>query len=413
MRFVQIDGIGSHGHSIAGILVLRRDRSSRKFGNERTRVIESTIDGHARRKDRIHVDPACGAIGYCRIVSPLRNNDDETDLDRVRFHRYGSLRLLSRGIVRSALVGYIVRRCGRIDRVIRHLYSSHTSKHDPVKGRTLLKVIRRLVIVVALCLVLFPQSTFAASLFEHQDTTIPVNQTVEDVVVVGGDVSIAGTVKNAVVVVNGDVRFESTAVIKGAIVVIGGKLQQEEGATVTSDIVNIAFDDATSNSLIIGAGLIIGLSALKLCASIVMVVLPVLLVLFGKRRAIAFAERYRIAPRGKLLAIGFFAGLLLVAASMMLLLTIVGIPLILLLAILFAAALALGLTVVGVAIGERIRFATDKAAWVKCAAGAVILISMMNVPIIGLFIYIALALFSLGVATSWTFSKMKWRKDAK
>lgn len=272
-----------------------------------------------------------------------------------------------------------------------------------------MKLIRRLAFLVAICLAIVPQSTFAASLFEHQDTTILVNQVVDDVVVVGGDVTIAGTVGNAVVVVNGDVRFEPTAVVKGAIVVIGGKLRQEEGAVVTNDVVNIAFDDATSNSLLIGAGLIIGLSALKLSASIVMIALPVLFVALGKRRATAFAERYRSAPKGKLLAVGFFAGVLLVAASVMLLLSIVGIPLIVVLAILFAAALALGLTVVSAAIGDRIRFAADRADWAKCGVGAMILVSAMNVPIFGIFLSIALSFFSLGVATSWLFSKMKRR----
>lgn len=273
-----------------------------------------------------------------------------------------------------------------------------------------MKLIGRLVFLVAICLAIVPQSTFAASLFEHQDTTIPANQAVEDVVVIGGDVTVAGTVDNAVVVVNGDVRFEPTAVVKGAVVVIGGKLRQEEGATVTSDIVNIAFDDATSNSLIIGAGLVIGIGALKLSASIVMIALPALLVALGKRRTIAFADRYRNAPKGKLLAAGFFAAVLLVAASIMLLLTIVGIPLILLVAIVFAASLALGLAVVGLAIGDQIRFASGRPEWVKCAIGAVIPISMMNVPIIGLFLFIALALFSLGVATSWIFSSINWRR---
>lgn len=274
-----------------------------------------------------------------------------------------------------------------------------------------MKFIGRLVFLVALCVAIVPHSTFAASLFEHQDTTIPANQAVEDVVVVGGDVTVAGTVDNAVVVVNGNVRFERTAVVKGAVVVIGGKLLQEEGADVTNDVVNIAFDDATSNSLLIGAGLIIGLSALKLSASIAMIALPILLVALGKRRAIAFAERYRSAPKGKLLAIGFFAGVLLVAASVMLLLSIVGIPLIVILAILFAASLALGLTVVSVAIGEQIRFATGRAEWAKSALGAMILVSAMNVPVIGLFLYLALSLFSLGIATSWSFSKMKRRKS--
>lgn len=264
-----------------------------------------------------------------------------------------------------------------------------------------------------ICLFAFPLPTRAASLFEHQNTTIPAGQTVTDVVVIGGDASVAGTVNNSVVVVNGDVHVSASARIKGVIVVIGGQLQQEEGADVTNDVVSISFDNATVNSLIIGSGLILGIGALKLAASLLMLIVPVLLVAIGKRRTAAFVDRYRNAPRGKLFSMGFFAGLLLVAVSAVLLLTIVGIPFILLIALFVMMAVALGLTAASQVFGEQIRGTSGKPEWVRAGVGAFILISAMNLPFIGLFILLALVLYSLGIATSWTVSLFRSRKRSK
>jgi len=266
--------------------------------------------------------------------------------------------------------------------------------------------------LAALCLLLFPSSTMAASLFEHQDTTIPADQTVTDVVVIGGDVSVAGTVNNSVVAVNGDVHILSTAHVKGVIVVIGGTLQQDEGADSTNDVVNISFDNATVNSLIIGSGLMVGYGAFKLAVSLLLLILPVVMVLFGKSKAAAFADRYRQAPRGKLFATGFFTGLLLIAVSALLLLTIVGIPFILFIVLLVFAALTLGLTVVSQAFGEQIRGTADKPEWVRAGAGALILVSAMNIPFIGFCIFLALLLFSLGIAMSWMATKLRRRRQS-
>lgn len=276
----------------------------------------------------------------------------------------------------------------------------------------MLTKLRTIILAMMLCLFVFPASTMAAGLFEHQDTTIPAAQTVTDVVVIGGDAAVAGTVRNSIVVVNGDAIIRSTAHVKGVIVVIGGKVEQEEGADVTNDVVNIAFDNATVNSLILGSGLMIGYGALKLAASLLMLILPVLMVLIGKRSTAAFADRYRHAPSGKLFAAGFFTGLLLIAVSALLLLTIVGIPFILFIVLLALAALTLGLTIVSLAFGEQIRGTADKPEWIRAGAGALILVSAMNIPFIGFCIFLALLLFSLGVAMSWTASKLRRRKQS-
>ncbi|MBB6669306.1 hypothetical protein [Cohnella nanjingensis] len=272
----------------------------------------------------------------------------------------------------------------------------------------------QLVVTIIICLLLFPSSALARSLFEHQNTTVPSNQTVDDIVVIGGDAFIAGKVNNSVVVVNGDVHIQSTAEIKGAVVIIGGQLQQEKGAVVTNDVINISFDNATANSLIIGAGLIVGIGAVKLAASLLMLLLPVLMVVIGKRHTVRFVDRYRTAPQGKLLSMGFFTGLLLVAISVLLILTIVGIPIILLIVLLVLAATVFGVAFVSQFLGEQVQATAGKPEWVRMGVGAFILTSAVNIPFLGLLILLALVLYSLGISTSWVVSIFtKRRRFAK
>ncbi|MDG0793812.1 DUF2572 family protein [Cohnella ginsengisoli] len=273
----------------------------------------------------------------------------------------------------------------------------------------MLKLIRTLAILMLLCFASFPKATEAASLYEHQNTTVSATQTVEDVVVIGGDASIAGTVTNTVVIVGGDVRVRSSAHIKGAVVIIGGDLILEDGADVTNDVVNVSFDSATVNSLVLGSGLMIGYGAVKLAASLLMLILPVLIVLIGKRKADAFLDRYRHTPRGKLFAAGFFTGLMLAAVSVLLLLSIVGIPFILLVVLLALAALSIGLTIVSQTLGDQIRGTADKPEWMRAGAGAIMIVSAMNVPFVGGCLFLALLTYSLGIAMSWTVSKLRRR----
>jgi hypothetical protein len=269
-----------------------------------------------------------------------------------------------------------------------------------------------LVLIFLFCFLSLPSTVTAKSIFEHQSTFVPENQTVSDVVVIGGDANIAGTVSNSVIVINGDVHIQSRAHVQGFVLIIGGQLQQDAGAEITDDIISISFDKATVNSLIIGGGLIIGIAALQLAATLLMIFIPVLITLLGKRHTAAFVDRHRTISRGNMLYTGFFTGVLLTAASMLLILTVIGIPFILVFAVLILMALALGVTVISQLLGEQFQGTIGKADWMKSAVGAFILASAVNIPFVGLFIMLVIMAFSLGIATTWAVGKIRRKKKA-
>ena len=66
---------------------------------------------------------------------------------------------------------------------------------------------------------------------------LPEGQGTEDVVVMGAPARIAGTVRGDVVVIGGPLDLDATAVVNGDTVVVGGTVTVSEGATVHGDLV--------------------------------------------------------------------------------------------------------------------------------------------------------------------------------
>lgn len=251
-----------------------------------------------------------------------------------------------------------------------------------------------------------PTNAMAKGIFEHQDTIVPENQTVDDVVVAGGDATILGTVNHSVIVFNGNLDLKTSAKINGFIFVLGGNIQQEHGAVVTDEIINFSFDNATTSSLWIGGGLVVGTWLLQLAVSVLLVILPVVTVFLSKRRLHPFAERARQAP-GRFMYVGFFSSLILIAVSTLLLITIIGIPITLFILVLVVLAFVAGLSVLSILVGERIRGIWDQADWLIALTGSIVLVSLMNIPFIGELLFLGIVVFSIGIMTLWVLEKLK------
>ncbi|WP_379160875.1 hypothetical protein [Paenibacillus sp. sgz5001063] len=245
----------------------------------------------------------------------------------------------------------------------------------------------------------------AKSIFEHQNTSVPIGQTVDDVYVVGGNAEIFGQVTGVAVVVNGDLHLGNTADIKGLVVVIGGRVKQDPGAVLGDDIYNISLDNSTQNSLLIGGGIALGAWVLQLAAGLLMILIPVLFRIAGKQKIAAFTDRYPLASLTRLLLIGFFGTLILAALSALLLVTVIGIPFIILLLLLMLITLAFGTTVVSFRIGELFHGDKPLSDWMKVLVGAAILTAFVNIPFVGFILFLLLLMISVGISVQWIFRK--------
>jgi len=74
------------------------------------------------------------------------------------------------------------------------------------------------------------------------DVKIAANESIDgDVVVMKGDIDMAGEVEGDVVAVLGDVNLGPDAYVEGDVVSVGGKVRREVGSTVTGDVVETTF----------------------------------------------------------------------------------------------------------------------------------------------------------------------------
>jgi uncharacterized RDD family membrane protein YckC len=95
-----------------------------------------------------------------------------------------------------------------------------------------------------------------------QDYTLRPGDTVRQVVVLGGDARIEGTVTEDVVVVLGKAELASTAVIEGSFVVVGGSAEIADGAKVERDMVVVGGARAPSAFTPGGQHVVIGTAGL-------------------------------------------------------------------------------------------------------------------------------------------------------
>ena len=246
-------------------------------------------------------------------------------------------------------------------------------------------------------------------IFRHQNTNISLMQRIENLVVVGGDVNIEGSVRDVVVVINGNLTLKPTANVMGIILVLGGDIKQEQGAQTTDTIFHLSMNTATQNSFLFGGGMVIGLWILQFILTTLLIVFPVLLDFIFKNKLEAMESLVRHSPR-KVLSIGFVVSLLFIAINILLSLTIIGIPIVLFLVAMGLIVFLIGFTVAGGMMGEWLPDSSNKPRWVKVIWGTFLLAASLNIPILGALFVMGVLWASLGMVTMKVWEKVIAKK---
>jgi hypothetical protein len=259
-------------------------------------------------------------------------------------------------------------------------------------------------IMILSLIIVHPALASDKLIIDKKDVIVPENEKVENVVVFGNDAEISGHVTEGVIVVNGDLTMNKTAVVSGPVIVIGGHVHQEKGARISEHLLTINLNDPMQNSFIFGGFLYLSTWGLRLAFSIILVIGTVLLGMILKRRTLGQEELLLKRP-GKTLIIGFMASLALTTLSTLLALTIIGIPVALLVFVASALSFFIGLLVFSKELAKQLKFVDDKPEWQRLLFGSTLAVSMINFPVIGSICLIFLIWFSLGIAMKWLFSK--------
>ena len=209
----------------------------------------------------------------------------------------------------------------------------------------------------------------------------------EDLFVANGDTEIAGTVNGDVVVFNGDVTVRSGAEIGGDLVTQSTP-EVEEGATIRGSRSNVAtrFD--------YDVGGFAGRFVWWIGYTVSVLILGLLLLAFAPRLDEAVVEAIR-ARLGSSVGWGIGLFFLLPIASVLLLVTIVGIPLGLF--VLFALALiyTIGYTVATHAVGRLVMRSSSR--YVAFLVGLVILRALALIPVVGGLLWLLASVWGLGL----------------
>ncbi|MBM3131040.1 MAG: hypothetical protein FJ009_20735 [Chloroflexi bacterium] len=229
-----------------------------------------------------------------------------------------------------------------------------------------------------------------------------------DVVVFGGIVQLAGEVKNEVVVGGGNVTLEPTAVVNGDLNIFGGSLDRKEGAVVRGKIErngnsNVRWNWASPTVSPFRDGWnffdsafgwffknLINTLALAALGALIIVFLPTQL------NQVATVAQKSAAPS---LGVGCLTWLIVPPLAILFAITCLGIPLTLVLAIAFIAAIVLGWVAISVIIGDKLLNALKAKTIVPILAlvvGLIVLWLITSLPILGALIWLFVATLAVG-----------------
>jgi hypothetical protein len=232
-----------------------------------------------------------------------------------------------------------------------------------------------------------------------EDVEVEEGETVGgSVTVFGGDVLIAGTVDGSVAVIGGDAKLESTAVVNGSLSAVGGRIEREAGSRVTGSVTSGSQFFPGGRSFVNPStwfGFSLLASFLMLIGTLALGAMVVALIPDHTEKIAMFIAREPWQSIGW----GFLLALLVIPAIILLAVTIIGIPLIPILAIFAAVAYIYGYIAASLLIGKRI-FEVSKAVGasliVETLVGLLVVGLLRFIPFVGGLIGLVIGLLGFG-----------------
>jgi acetyltransferase-like isoleucine patch superfamily enzyme len=250
------------------------------------------------------------------------------------------------------------------------------------------------------------------------EVIIEQEEEVSKSVSIGNSVTIKGTVEDSAVSIGGDVFLESTAVVGGDAVSIGGKIIAQDGAIIQGDAVSIGKglfieEGATVEgdrvsfklplSSLSGVGSIFGMGIIfwifaAIVRSLVLYILALLLV-WGMPDRITKAKEYFDHKAGWSFGSGFLLMICFFPLILILALTIIGIPLIPIVALLLAGAIVFGYATVFTWLGSKVPILKSKKSSTWALTIGFLAFTLINmIPILGGIFFAIMTLAAVGVS---------------
>lgn len=276
----------------------------------------------------------------------------------------------------------------------------------------MMKKILMIVAVAVLCHAAVAQAANVVRVGE--DMEVHEGLVLDDVVVIGGNLTVNGVVRGDTVVIGGNLIVGQYAKVLGDTVVLFGKIVKAPGAEIVKNVVEVPLDKGI---LAIFAGLFsimglwtLGLFGLAMVMSFV-VLLPLIAIIFTAN--VGRTSFYVQTHPWKSCYYGFIVALLLVPVNLFLAITVIGLPLIPLVVIVLCAAILFGYTVMCQFVGLKFFKAIKKKGQpmvIEVIVGLLILWAVAMVPFVGWLIKAFIWLTGLGATVATKFGYLPHKK---
>ncbi|HEX3011575.1 MAG TPA: hypothetical protein VHQ70_05970 [Syntrophomonadaceae bacterium] len=256
-----------------------------------------------------------------------------------------------------------------------------------------------LLILFTAFLVGLPSNAGAEQFQPKHIKVVHEGQKTNNVYLLGEDGIIAGTVKDEVVVINGNLTLTSTANVKDRVFIIGGKLIREPGAKIGKGIFHLNLGHDNLNSLLLGLGAFIAIELGKLFLT-VLIIFASLAALFLVRNRI---NRARSALQRHFTKTGLL-GLLAATGSgliiMALMITIWGIPAAVILACAILIVLNIGVGALSLIVGAFLlkNYPWGQEPYIQVLIGSLFIAALLNFPVLGMLWGGLIFIFALGAS---------------
>ena len=276
-------------------------------------------------------------------------------------------------------------------------------------------MLKRLIVLGALCASVFTASFASAKAQDiikmNSDIFITENVSANDVVSIGGNVTVSGRVENNIVAIGGSVTLKGGSYVGGEIVIVGGEIIKDQGAVIGGKITQVymprfipSLTDFLNGKWV---ALWATISVLALLGFLGLAILFVGILPEHIAHAVKILERSFFA----MLLWGLLWAILIVPITVLLAISIIGIILIPLEIIIVALALIIGYITSAIFIGKNILSSLKKMPFpfADVILGIIILFLVGFVPVIGPIVKIFFLLAGFGAIIVTRFGTIKIR----
>ena len=273
-------------------------------------------------------------------------------------------------------------------------------------------MLKRLSVLILALLLLSASSAFAkAQDIVKMNTDVEISQgtAANDVVVVGGNITVSGRVESNVVAVGGSVILKPKSYVDGQVVVVGGDLIKDPTATINGRITQIYMPNFIPSiaTFLKGGWMVLWatVSILMLLGFLGLTILLVALIPEHMGTAVKALERSFVT----MLFWGILWIILIVPIAVLLAISIVGIILIPLEILLMVLALIIGYIASAIFIGKNILLSFGKISppFADAILGILILFLVGLVPVVGPIVKILFLVAGFGSVLTTRFGTIK------